>query len=571
VSSEPAVAPPGLLTLGVDQEGALLRAASRVPEWAWLAFALSAYVALLAYSGFLLAPGGHDNDWPLLMWLANHASLADPSPLAVGHYGFLQLILVRVLYPLLGNTLTAAKTLNIVAVVAAAVALFRTVRLVTRGRLAPWFGVALFLSSYETFLTAQSEFGDPLALACFAVGLMLVLEGPGTVRTVAAGALWGLCSSLRVHYQFFALAAVVAFAGYAHARRREDGGWVARVTILAAGVVVGQMPVFVLNLWAHGTPFSPIADTFVGQVLFGINNYDLPGTYAAHPMREVLSDHKLLLAGLIRQRLLEFPLPWLVALGLGLGAVFHRDGAQHGRALVWLLAVGYYVGFVTLAWDATPRLLLPLAFLASASAAAGIDTVLALARSRRAQAVLLAVVGGLWVAGKLPGDRAHIRDTLADSRQMWRSSNELTITLRGLGLAESREAFVFDWNRYLTDDPELTTFYNFGFWDLLCPAFAAERPNPFPYIRDPPAFARFVRDRGVRFLVLPRELPQVFEAFTDVSAGTAKLEGFEHAVTLRSDIVLFGEPGSSGIEPPAPLQRPSDNARRLPGAGGQVR
>src|SRR4051812_33522741 len=47
----------------------------------------------LIWAGLIHVPAPFDNDWPQLMWLVKHASLRDPSSLAIGHYGPLQLLL----------------------------------------------------------------------------------------------------------------------------------------------------------------------------------------------------------------------------------------------------------------------------------------------------------------------------------------------------------------------------------------------------------------------------------------------------------------------------------------------
>ena len=117
--------------------------------------------------------------------------------------------------------------------------------------------------------------------------------------------------------------------------------------------------------------------------------------------------------------------------------------------------------------------------------------------------------------------------------------------LRLHGLKEPREAFVFDWNRYLTDDPELVSFYNFGFWNLLLPAFAAERPNPYPLLGNPRLFSAFMRSHGVRFIVLPREPAFPFAAFAPVVAGAVDLEGYRRLADLRADIVFIDEGGQA--------------------------
>lgn len=513
-------------------------------EQLWVTVAVVAFGLRLVRSGIFKFPGLHDNDWPLLMWLAKHGSLPDPAPLTLGHYGFAQLVLVSFIHPLFHNTAIAAKALNILATMAAGLGVFRIVRASTRTRVPAWLALVLFFTSAEVYLTGQSEFGDPIPTALFAWGLVLLLEKRSARWALLAGVLWGAGACFRVHFQFFALAAALAAGGYLHTRREDLIGrwWVAAGAVLG-GVLLGEAPMMGLNLWVHGGLGSPIASALIGQALFGANDYDMANTYANFPLTAVLADHKLQLVQRIAERLLGAPLQWVVALGVGVLSLPRRDSLQSRRALVCLLALGYYVGFVTPSWGLTYRLLLPIALLASVAAAAGAEALALLSSRRLVHSAALAAVIAAWGFYKLPQDRSAVEGQLRGyTGPVWSISEGLTAVLRAHGLREPREAFVFDWNRFLTDDPELVTFYNFGFWNLLVPSFAAERPNPWPTVGDVHRFAAFMHEQRVRFVVMPRVPGPPFSAFAPVADGKVPLDGFEMIPADGPDVVFAATP-----------------------------
>jgi hypothetical protein len=107
-------------------------------------------------------------------------------------------------------------------------------------------------------------------------------------------------------------------------------------------------------------------------------------------------------------------------------------------------------------------------------------------------------------------------------------------------MRDAREAFVFDWNRFVVDDPQLQPFYNFGFWNLLLPAFREERPSPKRYMNDLPELSAFLENHGVRFLVLPKDTRQVarFPALVQLLEGTQSLPGFHREADLASDVLF---------------------------------
>jgi hypothetical protein len=481
----------------------------KVAPWALAGFTIG-YCAWLMASGLVWHPG-HENDWPLLMWLAHHASPSDLSPLAVGHYGFLQLVVVRAVGPLFSGVLPAAKILNAVAMsLAIALAAIVVWRSADRSRAAVTvIAVAILSLSAEARLSGQSEWADPLALACWAAGVALLLRpNPTVLGLLSAGACIGLAGCFRVHFQAFAFGTVLAY-GAAYAQWRP-AAW------LLVGVLLGQAPAMALNLWVHGKPFSAVAHTFVGQVLFGITNEDLPNTYARHPIGEVLQYHRGEVARFLRARVDEFSRPYTVLLLFGMLALLSRPMkflrvsttarpvslvAEHRfreRLFLLLLALGYFAAFVTFAWYLTPRVLLPLVWIC---AVLGALTVAAFRPRLRA---VFAVLSVPWLFWNFTTQKPAVDQQFADIAKVQEQSETVTRWLRAHGITDPRAVFTDDWNLHATDDPESITFYNFGFWNLLVPTFRAERPNPYPYVTDAPAFARFLCARGVRVIVLSK-------------------------------------------------------------------
>jgi hypothetical protein len=484
--------------------------------------ALVAWLALLLASGLAWHPGLHDNDWPLLMWLAMRASPSEPGPLAIGHYGFLQLLLVRWLLPLAGSTLVAAKALS---AVAGALAAFAASRLVGGGAWGLLAG-ALVLGSPELLLAAQSEWGDALAVACMACALWCYARA-GSVRALAAaGCLFGLAGSFRVHFQAFALAAAAAVAALEPIAARPRAG--RRALAYALGTAAGLLPAIALNLRVHATPFSPIAHTFVGQALLGVEMRDLGSHYADHPFAKVWVSHRGELIAWMLSRLPEIPLRWLALWGAALAgfAVSRRDWPL--RALLLALATGYTVAFVCPAWGVTERLLLPLAALLPAAFALSLAAAAEGARPPRRAALGLA--GAALAAALAAGGASEVRAALSRVDAGWARSAGLTAELRALGAGPPEEVFCSDWDPYPTDRADFVGWYGWGFWNLLDPGYAAARPNPFPLLRDPPAFTAFLRARGVRFLVLS-------EAFLAEYPELRRPPGFRLAAFRGDDLI----------------------------------
>jgi len=508
------------------------------------------YMAGIAVSGLVSAPGPHDNDWPLLMWLVFQATWSDPSPLLLGHYGIAQLVAVRCLWPFLGATLIAAKVLNLIF---SGLCLFFSWRItanVTGKKRYAIASMAVFGLSGVFFLTAQSEFGDPIATALFLLGLMLLIpflsadKQPPVYRVVLGGLAWGAASTVRVHFLFFGLAAAgLLCLGTIWQRRACHQTAPGRqplwrlFLLLAAGLVAGAAPQAVLNWREHGTPLPRMSAYFLAQVVFDVDPLDALGTYTAHTTRDVLREGLGRLAVLCFYRLRELPefLFFLLAAAVPL-CRRPPDGGTRRRnaALLYLitLCVTYLAFFVCPSWVVTPRLMFP--FLALLAMAAMISASLYRTRFGRT-AALLAMLFMLGVRSMT--DVRPALWLLAGVRNDWQQSARLVALLRAAGMRDSREAFVFNWNRYVVDDPKFIGYYNFGGWNLFVPAFAAQRPNPIHSLNSPEAFGAFMRDQGVRFIVLPKQSKR-FPALKSVAQGSAELP-FYSRLAEAGDEVIF--------------------------------
>ena len=495
----------------------------------WLVAGITVYCAFVAREAFWLARGAQDNDWPLLMWLARAGMQGDLSAFAVGHYGFLQLVLVRMLGPVCGGTLLAAKILNVASVFVSCIALNHALRSVDVR--AEWRLAALctFTLAYPTFVTSWAEFGDPLALASFASGLSLLFAAPSRRRLIAGGLLIGMAGLVRLHFQTMGWGTIVAFGGLEFSRR--GAAPMKRVGIFGAAVLAAQAPVFVLNLTVHGTLFSPIAKTFIGQVLFGANEFDMASTYAAAPFDGLFSAHGFMLLCVLAERILDAPLLHSLLLIAVTLTLFRRDNGQPLRAFAVLLALGYYVGFVAPSWGITPRLLMGFMFLVAL--AVGLLGTWLEKWPRRSVGIAIALV--IICAVLFRGERGAIRAQRNQARTLWERNRAITATIRAEGVTEPNQVFASDWFVYPTDDPEMIGYYNWGFWNLLVPAFAAERPNPYVAAHDPAAFEEFLADHGVRVMVLHAE-PRV-PAVEAIARGSYQPRRFFRKDAIADQIV----------------------------------
>ncbi len=522
------------------------RWARRAGPLAALLLAL-AYGAWLGWAGLWHAPGLQDNDFPLLMWLVKHASWSDPSPLAVGHYGPLQLLLVWWSHPLFGSVLTAAKVLNTFGTVLAAAALYGMTRR-DHGEGPAILAMIAFGLSEAALKTGQSEFADALAAGVFLAGLYC-WWGSQERRGLLAGVLLGAAGLMRLHYVFFSigtavLAGLLALALPDPGRSRRES--LRPAAWLLLGTVLGNLPGFLLNLYVHGQLGSPVASSFVGQVLYGMDQFDLLSSYNRRPLGQILRETPGDLWRLMYRRIRENPLLWGIPLAAcAVAAVRCRAWPAVLLRHVLLmggLSLAYFLGFVTLSWTLTPRLLLPLmafnCWLAVAATAGLVWSKFRFSRLLYA-AVFCAAMVQLW-----PGVEKRLVATWRRSNDLWLTSSRLVKALRTHGMQDAREAFVFDWNRFVVDDPELQPFYNFGFWNLLVPRYREERPVPTPHLHDLPRLGAFLQEQQVRFLVLPQDLRRMrrFPKLQQLVRGKAQLPGYRREKKLRRDILFLREP-----------------------------
>jgi hypothetical protein len=467
------------------------------------------------------------------MWIAKHMRFAHLDGLAIGHYGFVQLVLVRLLARLVGTTLAAAKVVNIIATVIAGVCAFATVRTLTSR--VSWAIVAAiaFMLFPVVYYEAQSEFGDPLALGFYAVGLAILMRGrPDAARLIAAGLVIGVAGCVRVHFQTFGWAtALVVFGLEASLPNSTLLHSLKRTSLFAAAVLVGQLPMFVINWRVHGALSAPSTSGFLGSALFGFDAYDVPATHLLYPMSDVLRDHKLELVSMIADRLLDIP-PALAVLMLigGAGVVAARK--PHAAA-IWLLAAGYYVGFIAPAWGITYRLLIPFAFLAIVSATLALNEL----TDRRHPRLRAALVTTCLLAAVI-NIRAHkgwLRAERGGVDNHWSDNSAIERLLRQHGMRDARQVFAVDWWTHPVSDPDFQPYYNFGFRNLLDPEFAAERPNPIAYVDDAPQFIRFLAARGVSYLVLTPSSP--FPALDELCERDTLPEGFAQIGRINGQVV----------------------------------
>jgi hypothetical protein len=348
--------------------------------------------------------------------------------------------------------------------------------------------------------------------------------------------LLGIAGGFRLHFQWFGFLTVGALLLVALLERRFRWNDAVRLVV---GLVVGLVPAGYLFLRVHGTWSSPIAGTFVGQVLFGADEYDMLRTYGRHPMREVVASHLGELLRLVARRVAETPRAfWPLLLPTALLALPRARRAGFGPLALAALAVAYYLAFVALAWGLTWRLLMPF------SAILAICAAVAVARTFSPR-VAVALLAGLVLARAVEGLPAA-RTELARRVAYHDRSAAVTAALRRHGPAKPQEVFVVDWNLWPTDDPAMVSFYNFGFWNLLHPGFRAERPNPIDTVGDPARFAAFLASRGVRFVVLPLEHRR-FDRLAAAARGESALPGFRRDATVGDDVVFVADPdGGTG-------------------------
>lgn len=513
---------------------------SRTPATLYRRLTVAVIIAtmlVLSYVTLLGAPGLQGNDFPLLMWLAYATRWDDWAPSAIGHYGFAQPLLVRWLMPVFGSSVLAVKALNWVASLALLLAIVHVVRQRTSDGWAAWVALVGLVSTTSFQLTAVSEFADPLSAACYFWGFVLLaqamIESPPALRKVFIGSVvLGMSGIFRIHYQYFALISPVILWG-AHGCRKAH----LRVCGVAlVGACVALLPNIVLYMGVYGQPTSPVATYFLGQVLRGIQHHDFLGTYAQITTREVLVSHYDVVIRLLLTRCAEEPIPLVAALLftlLGVAARRRHPGDAH---ILWSLAaliIVYFLAFVAPGYEIGFRHLLPLA----AFSAVGVALVLSrhvssqvLRGVTNVALVVLTISGGLATHTKLRPGNAQ-----------WEASRRLTASLRTAGMQEPGEAFVFSWDRFPVDEPQLISFYNFGWWNLVNPTYRQARPVPtLQELRDPEAFGAFAVKNHIRFIVFDPTIRR-YAGLLEVVSGTRTLPGFHFLVRLGTDIVFAAD------------------------------
>lgn len=530
--------------------GAFLQALGDSEEYrGWLRWAAWVGFGLwLLWGGLIHAPGPHDNDWPMLMWLVKHASWHDPSPLAIGHYGPAQLLLVWWLYPLFGSTLATAKVLSTLGVLTCIACAYRMTR-ARHGEVAAVMAALTFALSTPAFEAGQSEFADAPASAAFFSGLYLWWKwedaGRGrAARCLLAGVVLGISGLMRTHFVVFSCVAA-ACAGLWSVLlpgERSRGSNALAGACFLLGALLGNLPGFALNYYVHGRIGSAVASTFVGQVLYGYDELDLLNTYARYPLDRILREHPLDIVNLMTRRAGEHPALWALplissALVLWKRRVWHTAVVRQ-VLLCSTLAFLYFWLFVSLSWVAWPRVLLPVVFLDGWLLIA-VGMQLFWARSHRVR-LLWSAAFALGLAIEWSGSLQELKGQWRITRVWWRQSTELVQELRREGMKDARQAFVFDWNRFVVDDPQLQPFYNFGFWNLLLPEFREERPIPTRHLNDLSDLASFFENNAVRFFVLPKDERRLrrFPALIQLVEGKQELPGFRRGPPLSDDVLL---------------------------------
>jgi hypothetical protein len=497
---------------------------------------IAVFGVLTALGAFVWAPGPHDNDWPLLMWLAKQAMVkGDISALALGHYGPAQLALAALLMPVFGSTLFAAKALNIAAtlgVLAMAGDIGYRLSGMARIRLYTVMGIAV-LPAFS--VTVQSEFGDPLATFFFtgALWFLTILAGNARHRVSFAfstGAFLGCAGLVRTHFQVFGiiiliLASVVIYKLVTSERLRL-------IVAMGCGWIAFSLPGFVLIFLFHHTIFSPVAPFFMGQAILGCDYFNMASTYNLHPLKDVLANHLpqfihyLVYQAWVTKRL------WILLILIGT-LLFIRMKRRSSPLLLidtFLLCIAaLYLLLLLPGWSIKLRHMLPFLVCIMILAGRTIDWIQEEKGNVAGLIVFILIIGA--------GVGFSIRDWLAIPKSMNSKSIELCINLRRLGLTDPTQAFVFNWNRWMDRDPWFSAYYNFGGWNLLSPAFAIERPNPFPCTNDVDRFAEFMKNRHVRFIVWQKGLNR-FQNLGNAFEVTRKVPGYQLAAELTEDIIF---------------------------------
>ncbi len=473
------------------------------------------------------------------MWLVAHARWDNLAPLAVGHYGFLQLVVVWWALPLLGSVLVAAKVISAVATVFC-VACVGSLAARDGSGWAAVTAMVMFVFSSSVLLTGQSEFGDPMATAFYLAGLWLWFTRPHVLPALAAGVLLGMSGLVRTHFVAFSVLTAVLCAVVAAWRQPPLRS---AAVMFLAGTLLGNAPGMWLNLHVHGQLGSPVAPYFVGMVLNGYDEYDLANTYAKHPLSDVIRNQPWELLRHLLLNSVEHVGWWAPAL-LGLGLTL-RDRQHWTRArvdqqvLLALLALVFFAMLVAPAWWVSPRLVFPLRALLCVLLPVALFR--SLGRHPRWRPWLAWGGPALLLFLQAGGVGRAVGRQVAASHSWWEHSTRLVEVLRQHGMTDAGQALVVDWNRFVVDDPALQPFYNFGFWNLLLPEYAAARPNPAGALQDLETFGGFLTQHNIRFVVLSKGSRR-FPPLTQVLEGQATLQGYTRILETDQDVILMRTP-----------------------------
>jgi hypothetical protein len=211
----------------------------------------------------------------------------------------------------------------------------------------------------------------------------------------------------------------------------------------------------------------------------------------------------------------------------------HREKLSY-LILLLFISLAYYYLFISQGWpNPTYRIMFPLYHLLIIACVTGVELVSDDRWSRWIPALGLIVAVSL---SPLTIKRSKLSiDFINDT---WNQSAELLKVLRGLGMKDSREAFVFNWNRFVTDDPELISYYNCGYWNLMNHKFKSERPNPYHELNDLKKFSTFMKTQNVKFIVISSEHIQVFPRLAPVYNNKVSLSDYIWHHKLGEDVIL---------------------------------
>jgi 4-amino-4-deoxy-L-arabinose transferase-like glycosyltransferase len=492
-----------------------------------LAFVVLCCVALRLY------PGPQGNDFPLLMWLAYATSFDRLAPSAIGHFGFAQPLLVRLLVPDLGDALTAAKILNILSALGILGLVKRLVERLTASAVAAWLATLCLGTATAFVCTTVSEFADPLATFFFVLGLVAVFDGPAIEgsarRLVLGGVCFGVAGWFRIHFQVMGVVAMV-MAGLAELQPRRSAR-LAGFGLL--GVLLGALPAALLNLSVHGTPFSPVASYFLGQVVYGVDHHDFLGTYAHATTLAVLRDAGGTVLRLMLARVLDDPWPLLTSVLLIAVARWAPALASRDRRLLGFFAcfkAFYFFAFLSVGWEIADRHLFPLAVIDAICVGALVAYLPKGFEKRRAVPLVVAALVAL------EGFETYLH--LERSNALWERSVDLERELSRAGMTDTDQVFVFSYDRFPTRDPKFVAYRNFGWWNTVSSDFMRERPPPTgAELDDAASFDAFLRKHGIRFLVLDRTALRHRGTASAYASGTAP-DGFAFLGRLDDEIIF---------------------------------